>query len=393
MRTAEDVVTNDFVSIGSNEPASQLIGRLKDEDVSHACIIDNAHFVGLFSPHELMKARVDIAKLKMARLAMPAPQLQPKDDLLAIASYMYDSNASILPVIKGEKVVGIVEVLEVLKYLKELPQFKELKVRDIRHPTPITVHEEDRIDTALSIMHDEHIDRLPVVDDLGRMSGFVSYKDVLEKYYAHHITGDAKERHMRPVTKTKAFEANRPEVPGLAVMNIMNKNEVVTIDEHESVSTAVQKMITNNVLSLMILDDRRPTGIVTKRDILEAVVHAQIPENKNIQYVGLDELDIDTYQSIHLRRIVSRHAADIQKYFKNEFQLVVHIKEYSKTGSRHKFSVHLRATHPGATVPATQGHGWNVRTAVQESFKRLASHLAKKYKGPTKRPSIRKSPI
>ena len=388
MRTAEHIYSNDFVGIASTETVASLIGKMQAHvGQIGACILEDNALIGVFSPEKLLKSRIDIASMKVGKLARHVPQLKRTDDLLAVAGHMYDANASMLPLVENDVIIGVVHVLDVLKHIRNLPEMKNILVRNIRHPRPLTLNVNDRIDTALSIMHDEHIDRLPVVDGNGNIAGFVSYRDVIERYYAHHVAADAQDRHMRSVTKTKAFEANRPQVPGLPVSNIMN-TEIITINEDEAIGDVIDKMIAHQVHSLLILDKQKPIGIVTQRDVLEAVIASQVPQSNNVRFIGLDELDVDSYLRIQIRRIAAHHMKKIEHFLNAEHEAIVHIKEYQRAGDRHKFSVHLRITMPGTVIPSTNAHAWNIRTALQDAFSRLEAKLQPR-KSAKRRISIR----
>jgi CBS domain-containing protein/ribosome-associated translation inhibitor RaiA len=386
MVSAQDMMSREFAAIDESEQVSSILGKLQSN--TPVCVVGNGEFSGIFSPHRLLTSRADITKLKLAKVTVPVPQPGPESDLLEIAALMYDANAALLPVVKDGKILGVVHALEVLKRLHELPELRGLQVRNIRHPHPITIREDESIDTALSIMHDHHIERLPVVDDKGRISGFLSYKDLLQNYYGRQYTRDFGEK---PHTQTRAFRAERPDVPQLPVSNVMYHGDILNISEDDTVQKAIEQMVLHNVHSLVTLADNRPTHIITKRDILEAAVNSQVQVNPSIQYVGLEELDIDSFLKLHVQRIASRQMERLQHYFNNEYQLILHIKEHQKTGERHKYSVHMRLVYPGATVPATKSVAWDIRTAMQEAFSKLESKLGSKYKRNKKEvPSLRR---
>lgn len=88
----------------------------------------------------------------------------------------------------------------------------------------------------------------------------------------------------------------------------------------------------------------------------------------NVQYIGLDEVDIDRHTRELLKRRVEREAQYLDKG-----NIIVHIKEYKRKGAQHKFSVHVRlnASH---TIPA-HAHSWNILSAVDKCFDKLASEL------------------
>jgi CBS domain-containing protein len=364
---ARDLMIKEFLTVQTNDTVASIISKLGDH-VS-VCVFEGKTFVGMFDPHQLLKARVDTHELKVGSALIHVPRLGLQDDHLQIASAFYDSGALLLPVFDKEKVVGVVPISKVLSAIST--RLKEVRISDIRHPAPIVVLESERLDTALNFMHEQHIDHLAVLDMEGKMAGVLNYKTLLDGYYIHHQESDMRQR---SVSRTRAFKTNPPPIPGLPVADFMT-TKFSTIAEDDNAADAAQKMIAEKTMALFILDEGMPTSIVTQKELLEAMIHAEVPENTHIQYVGLEELDIDTYVKMQVKRIVSRHATKLDHYFSNEFQFIVHIKEYSKDGDKHKYSVHLRVAYPGAVVPSSEASAWNVRTAVQEGLKRLESEL------------------
>lgn len=90
-----------------------------------------------------------------------------------------------------------------------------------------------------------------------------------------------------------------------------------------------------------------------------------------VQYIGLDEVDIDRYTQELLKRRVQREMAYLDTYRKGN--LTIHIKEYKKRSVQHKYSVHLRFD-VGHVIPA-HAHSWNILSAIDKCFDRLASEL------------------
>ncbi len=144
----------------------------------------------------------------------------------------------------------------------------------------------------------------------------------------------------------------------------------VQVDGAERISSTLGKMREQGTAYALITGD----------NIKVFSPRAQTEKHDDIQYVGLEELDINNFQKAHVRRFVSRHADKLERYFHNEHQLIVHIKEYAREGKRHKYSVHLRLSYPGATVPSCHADAWDIRTAVQDAFSRLITQLERQYK-------------
>ncbi len=380
MATAGELLRKEYLAVEADEPVASLIGKLVKSNEWTACVLDNSRFIGLFAHDLFLKSRFDIKQAKVRNFVKPVPHLEKRHGLAEIATLMFDSNAAMLPVFNG-KMAGVVHVFDVLRRVKEEPELKKMRVMDARHPKAITIPESETINKALEIMHDEHIDRMPVADENGKIAGFLSHIDVMRKYYAHHIKRDLGGG--REKTATEVFEPNRKNILKLPVSDFMSKGEILSVSENDLLQEAARKMADNEVLSLLVRDAEN--AIITKRDILEAIANTRVKEVRNIQYVGLERLDIDEFTRKWAQKIASYYAEKISFLVKNEFSIAVHIKEYKKSGKSHKFSIHSRVSFPGGTVASGKSHDWDLRRALHKSFRDLEHRLSARHKLKTKK--------
>lgn len=376
MKSASDLLSSDFVMVDASDSVSVLIGRLVEGGGVDACVFDGRVFLGVFSHQKLLKTRVDINDLRLSKLFVRVPELRKSFSLVEVSALMFSSNLNLLPVVDGI-FLGVVNVHDVFRNVRGVPGLEGVKVMDIRHPIPIVVGEDAKLNKAFELMHDNHIDRLPVVDGNGKFSGFLSYVDVIKNYYYHHLKRDES---LRPRAETKYFKPDRPNIPALPVSDFMNKSDPITISDGDSVFSAAERMAEKGVLSLLIIDGGVVKSIVTKRDILEAVMQTGLSVIQNISFVGLDEIDVDDFVKAWVRKISSYHSEKLSFLIKNRFDVAVHIKEYSRAGNAHKYSVHVRASFPGGVVSSQNSHDWDLRRAVHKGFIDVGNKLSHRFK-------------
>ncbi|HED65233.1 MAG TPA: CBS domain-containing protein [Planctomycetes bacterium] len=107
-----------------------------------------------------------------------------------------------------------------------------------------TVHPEDLLDLAASVMDWEHLRHVPVEDQEGRLVGLVTYRTLLRIF------------------------GRRERRETVAVSDVMRRNPN-TIRPEASVSEAIRTMRENKLGCLPVVEDGRLVGIVTESDFME----------------------------------------------------------------------------------------------------------------------------
>ena len=151
-------------------------------------------------------------------------------------------------------------------------------VREIMVTPVITVHEDCSLEEAAKIMLERNVGGLPVINERGELCGIVTESDFVAKekgvpftiYRFPQIFGESMPReHVERI-----YEAARRR----KVRQIMSGN-VITVTEVDTIETVLEKMLKCGLHRLPVVRDRRPVGIVTRRDLLRLMLR-QLPENK-----------------------------------------------------------------------------------------------------------------
>lgn len=130
---------------------------------------------------------------------------------------------------------------------------------------PLVRIEQDRsVREAVRMIRRHGIRRLPVVDDKGQLVGIVAADDLLS-LAAAELNGLAD-----AVRAQSPGDVGRREIETIAARHYLR--DVATIPSECSVRRAAETMRAQAVGSLVVLDNGKPVGIVTDRDLLERVV-------------------------------------------------------------------------------------------------------------------------
>ena len=103
----------------------------------------------------------------------------PDASLAAAAGLMWENNCGQLPVVDGGKVTAVITDRDICIALGTRNRRAcELKVRDVTCRAAVVCHPDDDLRSALKIMAEEKVRRLPVVGREGTLVGILSLEDV-----------------------------------------------------------------------------------------------------------------------------------------------------------------------------------------------------------------------
>ncbi len=130
-------------------------------------------------------------------------------------------------------------------------------VKDRMTSDLITTTTKMAVDEALSLMHENKIRRLPVVDKRGKLVGIVSEKDLL---YASPS----------PATSLSVYEIGYL-LSKLSLADVMSK-DVITVQQDEAIEDAACLMADNQIGGLPVMDGDELVGIITETDVFKTFI-------------------------------------------------------------------------------------------------------------------------
>src|SRR3954451_1476938 len=151
-----------------------------------------------------------------------------------------------------------------------------MRGKDIMSSPVHTVVQTASVESAAQLMAAKAVTALPVVDATGNLVGMVSESDLLW----HRVPTDPS-AHMRRLPDTDPADR-----PGL-VLEVMSQYALTTRPETD-VADIAEAMLESDVRSIPVIDDGALMGIVSRRDILRAMVRSDDVLASEVQH-RLDE--------------------------------------------------------------------------------------------------------
>lgn len=146
-----------------------------------------------------------------------------------------------------------------------------MNVSDIMTSPVVTAHEDETLrEVAIKMLHNK-IGGLPVINDEGKMTGFLSETDFVAK------------RHKIPFSRVDAPKLfgmwlNKDDVEDMyeqakviKIKEVMSKN-VVYVSPEDSIEDLVNEIMESNFHRLPVVEDDKPIGIISRRDLLKLLI-------------------------------------------------------------------------------------------------------------------------
>ncbi len=128
------------------------------------------------------------------------------------------------------------------------------QVKDYMTTNVITITSDKTIPEAYWLMIENKVNRLPVVDK-GKLVGFVTLEDL--------------RRAEPPMGLNLDLVKITDKLSKMTIYQVMTK-DLKTISPADTLSTAVQLMLDNQISALPVLEGNQLVGIITHQDILQA---------------------------------------------------------------------------------------------------------------------------
>ncbi len=279
-----DIMSRDAVTAGPQDTIASAARTMSEHNVSCVVVVEQDRAIGILTEKDVLKGvagrDIDFHRLRVQeRMSSPPVAIAPDLPILDAGRIMSDRNIRRLPIVRDDRLVGIVTETDITRGLVSLNPLRY--VCDIMTGRVATVVSEARVDEAARIMSGQNVSCV-IAQHHQETAGIVTEKDILRRVVALH----------KNPTQTRVFE----------IMSF----PVVTIPSTYSILSASRKMETMHVHRLIIMEGKELLGLVTQTDILRAIQGAfEVVEQQRREMAA---------QFAELMRRVSQDVAKAQEF-------------------------------------------------------------------------------
>ncbi len=180
--------------------------------------------------------------------------LNPDESLRSAIEKMHSGKVSCIVVTEDKKPVGILTERDVIQFIGNNIDLNMTKLTAVMKSPVIAVSEEMEIPEAANIMAAKGLRRLLIVDKEHIITGIVTQTDII-----------------RNMSMDSFISLKKVE-------QIMNRR-IISVSKKEKLLKAIEIMMENHISCVVVIEDNKPAGIVTERDITRAVTENRVSEN------------------------------------------------------------------------------------------------------------------
>jgi CBS domain-containing protein len=269
MMNVKELLRTNHLEVSQEDTVSSVIGKLSKGHTEAVIVDAKGKYVGMLWKRKLIRSRITPEE-KVKHFLMKSASLTYTSTVEDAAKKLHAADAHVLPVVENGKVLGICGARDVLAAMQT--KLAGRTAADCGHMSLTVLNEDDPIAKAVTLFHDEHIHRIPVVDKNGKLAGIVSLIDLLIRYSSGSARGSVSGRtgkHGR-TSHSGMDGGEKPSFPQLPISNIMTKL-VATCSPNAKAADVIKQLNDQGISSVVLVQNDTPVGIVTTKDLLREV--------------------------------------------------------------------------------------------------------------------------
>ncbi len=361
----EEVMTRDVVSARIGEPISRIISKLKEYGFHELPVVNEKNeLVGLVNYRTLIRRKNLPLSARVETIMVKPPILSRDSTLGDTVKLLLETGYRSLPVVEKDKVVGIVSRTDIIRMIPKMKGVANIPVVEVMSSDPVVVEEDSPVEYAVDVMRRLGEMSVPVVDEHRKLSGTIHMKDIADILWK---------------------EKNRPsmgEVVGEKEKSVTLVKDIMAppiyVDENSYLKDAVEKMIEFHSHICVVVDKNiQPIGIISQKDVIEAVLKESKQEGVLVQITGLEIEDSEPYLTIY--EMAEEYLNKINRF--REFRprlLTFHVEVHHISGKETKYSVRARLTTDKKMFFA-KSYDWNLYRAFREVLDILEKNVKKEH--------------
>jgi len=282
--------THDVVTVAPSDSIDKAISLMEERDFHHLVVTMGREVIGMVSDRDIListgwmlsverqaqgkqdaKGRVVGPVFVHQIMSRPVVCLEANHTARDAALIMLDHKISAVPVLKHDRLVGLVTETDLMDWLNELAvddvppdSLVNGEVRALMRAKVLTVAPEVLLERVIHLLRYRRIRHVPV-EVQGKLVGIISDRDV------RRALGWAGVRDAQAEIEGRLIENETPRTAGEIMHTAM-----WTVDPFDSVREALHQMVHARIHSLPVVDGQLLRGIITQTDLVRVIAREHL---------------------------------------------------------------------------------------------------------------------
>ena len=339
--SVEEIMSTEFPTVSPEDRIADALSVMKESNYQDVPVVDGGAFVGMVSYASILRKKSVTLDAKVKNMIRNLPSVSMDMEITKIAELMISNNCRQLPIVKGNKVIGVIERNKLIDVASNIKALKEIKVWEIMSNPVESVKVNDLMDDALALMIREDYRTIPVVNDANNVVGIVGMREIIDNNWKkdNKTIGDLEKSSRSQIT-----------VESIATTSA----KIVSWDD--DLATAVGMMVENKFSTLPVVEGKDLVGIITEYDVLELISACRERDMLFVQISGLEDDEKEYTDAIYAD--IESMVQKVSKIYKPE-SFNMHVSRYNDTGGNFKYSISARLFINGTAIMAKEV-GWDL---------------------------------
>ena len=278
-----DIMSSPVYIINADEPVSHARKLMLKHRIGTLPVLNDGKMVGIVTKSDISNRLAQAEPLWRRRPIDQIPikllmtetviTIYPEASISQATTVMLENGIHNVPVVKNGNIVGIVTRTDLMRYVAENTEKIKTKVSNLMTEDVISVHRHHTINHVIDEMNRNEIERVIVKDDEGKPVGIISRKSLALNLLTDN-EGELSTKSIKMVRRSspggqKTYRYVK-EMP-LTAEDIM-VSPIISIDVNENISSAAKKMIEEGLTGLPVSDGEDIVGILSRTDIMKAIL-------------------------------------------------------------------------------------------------------------------------
>jgi CBS domain-containing protein len=275
---AEDVMNKNVICATLPDTRENVLALFKKYHISAVPVIKNGNLSGIVTRKDLLR-KIDEDQLALLMTSNPTT-VQVNETIEKVAEIFSKTRFRRLPVLDGDKLVGIITIRDMIKKISEMSI--DEAVEDYVTKNATCVWEGTPLNIVGEIMRVANAELCPVLDDNAEIVGRIDEKIMLTEslieefieqthYSSSSDSDDAWTWDSIRDFSIKYFEVSVVKLPKKPVKEFMKK--AVFVYPQTSVSKCAREMVRSDIDHIPVLDaENRLMGLVNDIDLVKVLL-------------------------------------------------------------------------------------------------------------------------